>query len=52
MSWPEMEVYAHDWCTHPERGCCTAVENILRLLYSLTLRMYSVHAKKKKLSWL
>ena len=34
MSWPEIEVYAHDRRTHPERGCCTAAENILCLLYS------------------
>lgn len=23
MSWAEIEVYAHDQRTHPERGCCT-----------------------------
>lgn len=45
MSWPEIEVYAHDRCTHPERGCCTAAESILCLLCSLALHMYSMHAE-------
>lgn len=37
MSWPEIEVYAHDRCTHPERGCCTEAETILFLLSSVAL---------------
>lgn len=45
MSWPEIEVYAHDRRTHPECGCCTAAENILCLLYSLALHTNSMHTQ-------
>lgn len=50
MSWPEIDVYAHDWCTHPETGCCMAAKNILCSLYSVSLHTDSVHMLKTQTS--
>lgn len=50
MSWPEIDVYAHDQRTHPETACCTAAKNILCSLYSVALHTDSVHALKPQTS--